>query len=369
LMIEQLEAQSDQRLGDGSFAPSQALRPVTGLDRTGLRHRSTCPAAALVMGLVLAVGLMLVPPCWSRAAKGHVLGWLRPAQTAVLSFRQQGSRLLARAAAHFGTAARLAEAELQQQRLVEENRRLAAQLALAASGQPGPQPAPEEASSDGLLNARCVEARVLGQLAQAFLGRYHLVDVGSEAGIQPDAPVVQPPPQIVDQGRDAGLQPGQLVLSRGHVCGRVVQVGRYVSLVQTLTEPGYRDLVRLGPSGPEGILEGTGEPLVRIRLVEVTEPVTVGDLVSSTAGKGVLSEPLLYGRVVRVERSVGAAHWDIRMQPAVDPTRTDRLAVLRVELNPLRVASRESGVGSRERGVGSRERGVGSREWGVGSRE
>ena len=355
-MNDELAAESDQRPGDGSFAPSQALRSVTGLDRTGLRHRLTSPAAALVMGLVLAVGLMLVPPCWSAAAKGHVLGWLRPAQTAVLSFRQQGSRLLARATAQFGTAARLVEAERQQQRVVEENRRLAAQLALAASGQLGSEPAPEEASSDGLLTARCVEARVLGQLARAFLGRHHLVDIGSEAGIQSDAPVVQAPPQIVDQGRDAGLQPGQLVLSRGHVCGKVVQVGRYVSMVQTLTEPGYRDLVRLGLSGPEGVLEGTGEPLVRIRLVEVTEPVTVGDVVFSTAGKGVLSEPLVYGRVVRVERSVGAAHWDIWMQPAVDPTRTDRLAVLRIELNPLRVASRESGVGSRESGEMSEDR-------------
>jgi cell shape-determining protein MreC len=300
------------------------------------------------MGLVLAVGLMLVPHRWSAAAKGHMLGLLRPGQVAVASLREHGSRLLARAAAHFDTAARLAEAELQRQRLAEENRRLTAELALTAGRQPRPPQPDDELCSDRLLNARCVEARVLGQLAQTFLGRHQLVDVGSQAGIQPDAPVVQGPPQLIDQGDDAGLQAGQLLLSRCRVCGKVVQVGRHTSLVQTLTEPGYRDLVRLGRSGPEGILEGTGHPLPRIRLVEVTEPVTVGDPVYATAGKGVLPEPLLYGRVVRVERPAGAAHWDIWMEPAVDPARTDQLAVLRVELNPLRVASRESGVRSRE---------------------
>ncbi len=321
------------------------------------------------MALVLAVGLMLVPHPWSAAAKGHALELLRPGQLAVASLREHGSRLLARVQAHFHTAARLADAERQCQRLAEENRRLAAELALTAGRQPGPGEPDDSASSDPLLNARCVKARVLGQLAQAFLGRHQLVDVGSEAGIQPDAPVVHAPPQLIDQGDDAGLRAGQLLLSQGGVCGKVVQVGRHTSLVQTLTEPGYRDLVRLGRAGPEGILEGTGEPLPRIRLVEVTEPVTVGDRVYATAGRGVLPEPLLYGRVVRVERPAGAAHWDIWMEPAVDPARADQLAVLRIELNPLRVASRESGAGSQESGLGTRDSGVGSQELGVGSRE
>jgi hypothetical protein len=106
-----------------------------------------------------------------------------------------------------------------------------------------------------------------------------------------------------------------------------------------VTEPGYRDLVRLGESGPQGVLEGTGEPLARVRLVEVTEPVAMGDGVYSTAGKGFLPEPLLYGRVVRVERPVGAAHWEIWMEPAADPHQTEEVAVLRVELNRLRVAA------------------------------
>ena len=355
MMNDELEAQGDRRPGGGGFAASEARRAVGGLERRRLRHRLTSPAAALLVGLVLAVGLMLVPPSWSAVAQGQVLAWLRPGQLTVLTLREHASRLHARATAHFDTAARLADAELRCQRLADENRQLAAELALARCRAPGPEQSIGEATSERLLNARCVEARVLGQLAQAYLGRHQLIDVGTAAGIQAQAPVLRGPPGIVDQGGDAGLQSGQLLLSQGRVCGKIVQVGRYTSLVQTLTEPGYRDLVQLGRYGPQGMLEGTGDPLGRIRLVEVTEPVSVGDLVYSTAGKGVLGEPLLCGRVARVERPVGAAHWEIWMQPAVDPGRTDRLAVLQIELNPLRVGSKESGVGSGESGVGSGE--------------
>ena len=119
---------------------------------------------------------------------------------------------------------------------------------------------------------------------------------------------------------------------------------------ESLAEPDApeRDVVRLAaatPSGAaprlgsEGVLEGTGEPLARVRLIPVTEPVEVGDEVYTGAAAGVLARPLLYGRVVRVERPIGAAHWEIWMEPAVDG-RPERVAVLRIELNPRRVGQR-----------------------------
>ena len=126
--------------------------------------------------------------------------------------------------------------------------------------------------------------------------------------------------------------------------GKIVELGSHASVVRGVTEPGYRDLVGLGDSaGTEGMLEGTGQPLVRIRLVAVTEPVSVGDRVYTATGKGVLPVPLLYGRIVRLQRPVGAAYWEIWMQPAV-AEEPERVAVLRVELNPLRVAEKESGA-------------------------
>jgi len=79
--------------------------------------------------------------------------------------------------------------------------------------------------------------------------------------------------------------------------------------------------------------------LPRIRLVDAAEPLSVGDPVYTVAGKGVFPTPLLYGQVAELDRPVGAAHWEIRMQPAI-VDQPERVAVVRTELNPIRVAAK-----------------------------
>ncbi|MEE8450504.1 MAG: rod shape-determining protein MreC [Thermoguttaceae bacterium] len=308
------------------------------LDKNTLKDRLSTPAAALAMGLSVAVVLVLLPTRATDALRDAVAGALRPGQSAASHLREHGSRATSRLKSHFRTASRLTETERELQRLRHENRELAAALA-AARRSTGPAEQAEDDESDTLLRARCVAAQVLGRQARTFLGRRGLLDVGSEAHIDPDALVVDLPP-LIDRGNDAELADGQLILADRHIWGKIAQTGRNTSTVQTLTEPGYRDLVALGTlDGPQGILEGTGEPLPRIRLVEVTEPVSLGDPVYTVAGKGVFPTPLLYGRIVQLERPVGAAHWEIRMQPAV-AEEPDRVAVVRTELNPVRVAEK-----------------------------
>lgn len=317
------------------------------VDGVKFKTRLASPAALLAVGVMLGVGLMLTPGGFSGAMKGGVAAVLRPGQLGVLSLRQRGDQIAAGVKTHFHTAGQLAEVRRQRDRLEQDNRRLAVELAAAQSRLPDPADDPAGEAAEPLLLTRCVEARVLGQQARAYLGRHHLLDVGSAAGVEPDAMVLEAPPGLIDQGGNAGLEGGQLVLSQGRVWGKIVTVGPTTSTVRTVVEPGYRDLVRLAdpnaenthrPAGPQGILEGTGEPLARIRLIEVTEPVAEGDLVYTAAGRGLLPQPLLYGRVVRVRRPVGAAHWDIWMKPAVAPGRPEHVTVLRTELNPVRVA-------------------------------
>jgi cell shape-determining protein MreC len=309
----------------------------------------TSQAGALGCALLLAVVLMLLPLRWSVAMKGYVAVVLRPGQVALLDLREQGRRLLAQLESHFETAGRLVEAEQERERLAQENRRLKAELAAARCRVSEAAGDSDDEARHRLLTARCVRARVLGQQARMFLGRHHLLDVGARSGVRPDALVVETPLELIDQGAGAGLQAGQLVLDRSRVWGKVVEVGAYTSTVRAVTEPGFRDLVELGPAGPQGILEGTGKPLARIRLIEVTEPVAAGDPVYSTSGKGFLTEPALYGWIVRVERPAGAAHWEVWMQPAVDPNRLKQVAVLKVEPNPLRLAARQQPAAGVER--------------------
>ena len=306
------------------------------------------PVALLGAALAVAVVLLLLPVRCTAPIKGAVQAALGPGRRVAMALRRHSDCMVARAKGMLHTAAELAEIREKIRQIEREDRRrddeVADVLAAAASRPADPV---EDDDLQRLLQVRYVPARILGHQARAFLQRQALLDVGTAAGVQPDSLVVGGMSEaLIDRGSDAALRPDRLVLSGARVWGKIVEVGRYTSAVRTVTEPGYRDLVRLGVhgnrrAGPEGILEGTGRPLARIRLVDVTEPVAVGDPVWTASGKGLLPKPLLYGRVVRLERPVGAAHWEIWMQPAVTPDEVEKVVVLQAELNPLRVEGDE----------------------------
>ena len=154
---------------------------------------------------------------------------------------------------------------------------------------------------------------------------------------------------VIDAGADFGLAADGLVLAGRRVWGKIAAVGPYTSVVCRVCEPGYRDAVQLGhvegrrlQLGPRGLLVGTGEPLCRVEMVEVSQPVAIGDEVY-TSDDGVPHAPLLYGRVVRLERSAGQPHWQIWMEPAVGSDEPRSVAVLQMDLNPARVAEDVAG--------------------------
>ena len=311
-----------------------------------LADRLSRPAVALAAGLAGAVALAMMPQAWTAAVKGYASAGLRPGQEAALAAKAWSSGMLDRVTAQWETAERLAQLEEEARRLRQENRRLAAELTDALCVPPDNRESEDDAARR-LVIARSVRARVLGQQARAFLGREGILDVGAAARVEPGDWVVESP-AVLDYGQDAQLESGQLVFRGGRVWGKIAEVGPYTSTVRRLTEPGYRDVVRLaGPDpsgarlGPEGILEGTGEPLVRVRMIEVTEPVSVGDAVYAAGSRGLVDRPLLYGRVVRLERPAGAAHWDIWVEPAAASDPPEQVNVLRMEVNPLRLAGRE----------------------------
>ncbi|NQU24803.1 MAG: hypothetical protein HQ567_26265 [Candidatus Nealsonbacteria bacterium] len=293
------------------------------------------PAGSLGLALLLAFTLALVPSRWTDPLRSVTRRALQPGQQAAAGLRGHGERSVARVKSHFRSAGQLDEAQRELAQLREENRRLAAELDAARAQSADADRDP----SEQLLHGRCISARVLGRQARAFLARHQMLDAGADDGVEPEALVLDGP-AMIDRGADSQLKTGQPVLSGGRVWGKIVRLGPSTSVVRSQTEPGYRDLVHVGSAtGPQGVLEGSGELLCRVRLVDVTAPVSIGDPVFTAAGKGILPTAPLCGRIVRLERPVGAACWEIWLQPAVDDE-PDRVAVLRTELSSVRVAEK-----------------------------
>lgn len=295
-------------------------------------------------GLAIAGALALLPPDRANAVRWPLLTALKPGQRAVAAVRRSAGQTLAGVNDRFASAEDRARRLAEARALREENRRLRAEL--RAAQLQVELLAEKNRPSNRLLVAGAVRARVLGVQARAFVAKTHLLDAGRADGAERGAAVIQEAATVVDQGVQGGVQNGQVVLAGCRVWGKVLFAGDHASSVCRMTEPGFRDLVCLAAPpaegrparrGPRGILEGTGEPLARLRMIAATEPVAEGDLVYSLAGEGFVEEPLLCGRVARVQRPQGAACWELWVEPAADDS-DGELAILRAAVNPGRMA-------------------------------
>lgn len=311
-------------------------------------HASRQRLLLVGVGLILGVLLALLPPKVSDPARAPVSTILTPAQRGLAAAGREGDHLLQRIHAQFAGMEEVADREIESQRLIEENQRLKAEL--QAARDQVRLLARRDPQYPSLLTAKCIPAQILGTPAQVYLARHHLLDAGRSHGVETGASVIRPGQPLVDRGQYAGVEEGTVVLAGSCVWGKITATGPHTSTVCPVNEPGYRDLVQLAVAsadgntlrfGAKGILEGTGEPLARLRMIETTEPVAVGDLVVSTAGQGFVEVPLLCGRVVRVERPHGAGHWDIWVAPAADDTPND-LAILCPAVQAVEVAQRQT---------------------------
>lgn len=200
-------------------------------------------------------------------------------------------------------------------------------------------------AGEPLVVPNLLAATILGEEAASLWRAGKLLDRGAAAGVSESSLVLEAEGPLVDQGADAGLAAGQPVLSGRSVIGRIARVGRWTSTLQPVTDPQYRGLARIvrrseqGVAfGPRGILEGDGSGLCRLKFVDATAAVAAGDEVYTDDLNGLLPAPAYYGRIVKAELGPGAAHWEIRVEPAGIASDAREVAILRRVANPARFA-------------------------------
>lgn len=307
------------------------------------RWRSlTAPWLWLVVALALAAGVAACPPRFTAYLKQAVADALAPGQRWALRVEQAVRQRASLPTRPSGPGVSAVEHERLQSRIVQLEHQLAEKSAQHAP------PAGREIPP--LIDSRLVTARVLGQQARQFLTSRSLLDAGAQSGLENGALVLDPAAAanaapVLDIGGETGVASGRLVLDARTVVGRLSEVGRHTSCLERITDASYRDLVRIvqfrdgrPTPGPRGLLIGTGEAMCRVRMVDISQPVSVGDVVQADGLGGILSEPPRYGTVVRVAQSPGSAQWDIWVQPDVDVGNLNVVSVLTTDISAVRVA-------------------------------
>jgi len=200
-----------------------------------------------------------------------------------------------------------------------------------------------------LLIPELLSASILGGRHQALWRSGVLIDLGRRGGVSETSLVLEDDRPLIDQGRDAGVVAEQPVYAGRCVVGRVAHVGQFSSTLLPITDRSYRagaQIIRRTEQGhrfgAKGVLEGTDGALCRLKFIDAAEPISVGDDVYTADRDGTLPYPLYYGKVVRAELPPGALKWVIDVRPAADLSKQTTVEILRIRVNPLRVADRRA---------------------------
>ncbi len=303
------------------------------------RRETAWPRAAGAVGLLLAAIGALLPEPIAETVRRPAVALAAPGQWVVERALSALDRWALRGSAAWGRAETMARAQRTADRLAAQNAALLAQLRAA---QEAPRP---PLGTAPLVRLEPLPARVLGSAARRFLCQRALLTAGAAEGTTPGAWVTaHDDPQAgqtwIDQGSAAALAAGHHVVAKHVVWGRVARVDQHTALVRQVTDPAFRDLVRIGSADSlravEGILAGTGETLCRITRVEAAAPVAAGDAVYATGEAG---DVWRYGVIERARLAPGGAHWELWMRPAASGDWPPEVEVWRLELNLQRLAA------------------------------
>jgi rod shape-determining protein MreC len=147
------------------------------------------------------------------------------------------------------------------------------------------------------------------------------LDRGTADGVITDAPVIAPD---------------------GSLVGRVVEAGRWTSLVQLITDPLAGVGARLSSSRATGMVSGTGGPQLDLRYVNSLTEVQVGEEVLTSGEDAIYPAGLLLGEIasftfgppvpgtrsVPLTREQSALFLEIAVTPAIEVDRLETVLIL-----------------------------------------
>jgi len=133
----------------------------------------------------------------------------------------------------------------------------------------------------------------------------------------------------IDAGGNKELAKGQFVLSENSIIGTISDVSPIGARVKLLTSPTSNIPVEMG--GVKRYMQGTGGNLAKIPMIE--HKPKLGTEVMAAREAGLLSTPIIVGRVLRCERNAdSAALWDVVVEPAFDIDQLQDVVV--IVMNP-----------------------------------
>ena len=109
---------------------------------------------------------------------------------------------------------------------------------------------------------------------------------------------------IINKGQKHGIGINQPVMSFSNLVGKIIEVGDGTAKVLLISDANSRVVALIQRTRAEGVLEGMGNGLCRLKYLPVNADVKLGDEVVSAGVGGVYPKGLIIGNIesIRIER-------------------------------------------------------------------
>lgn len=133
---------------------------------------------------------------------------------------------------------------------------------------------------------------------------------------------------MLDKGSQHGLHNrSPLVVSAGLV-GRIVDVAPTSAQAIFLTDPDSRVTAMTMNSRAQGMIEGNGTEKLKLRYLNLDDPVEVGEIVITSGVSDIYPKGLRIGRIESVERDPDGLHLSATVKPAVRFSKIEEMLCL-----------------------------------------
>jgi len=135
---------------------------------------------------------------------------------------------------------------------------------------------------------------------------------------------------VIDRGSDDGVTIGSaVVVSEGHLVGKVVQVKEKTSTIQSILGRSSEVAVSLlNSSRTIGLGEGSGGALLSLLFIPQDEKITINDLVVTSGLEETVPPGLVVGVITGVERDEAAPFQTATIEPLIDSRQFNVVSVI-----------------------------------------
>ena len=133
---------------------------------------------------------------------------------------------------------------------------------------------------------------------------------------------------IIDKGQADGVKSGMPVINASGVVGKIAEVSKDTSKVVLLTDPRFSVAALVSRPRESGLISGTLKGICRLRYVNASADIRVGDKVITSKLSASFPEGLLVGEIIQINDGAGRLSVECFIQPAVSFSRIEEVLVI-----------------------------------------